>query len=314
MSWGEHRLPTVIERDFEYSTSTRLRRSEPGFPRRVQPSLMDRIDRLSRSLDANANAAPQSPSAEISNVRLGSSFSRQSSNRSNLPSATTSSSLSLLSNFPVNNFATPSSTLLSNSPLLFEEPVSYDYSEERMQSIDEALAAVSENENALPPNWDGRENLLLFTSSPLQMNREPDARLGHHRDNTVQMQTYARQPLDANGEEIQEYTRPRQQTFSRPSRRHTIDDWGQQRTDVPSRNPHDSGDGIGYTVHLDGPVSIIGSESSVPEKRRTFGTNDPWYTDPLPSKLVDKFTGQSQPARRQPSSLRISTPMVTVGR
>ncbi|KIK70386.1 hypothetical protein GYMLUDRAFT_269924 [Collybiopsis luxurians FD-317 M1] len=195
---GPHRLPTVIERDFEYASRTRLRRSEPAFARRVEISL-DQLrqeveNRVSRSLDAVGASASSSAesSARHTNSRSNrTSRSRQSSNPStNLSSATsTQSRLSLLSNFPVQNFPTPSSTL-SNPPLLFEEPTSYVH-DERMQSINEEQQRALEDHYPFQVRmgWDGRADQdLLFTSSPVQMHHESEVvRTGYNRDNTIQM-------------------------------------------------------------------------------------------------------------------------------
>ncbi|KAJ4485520.1 hypothetical protein J3R30DRAFT_1368198 [Lentinula aciculospora] len=198
-----HRLPTVIERDFEYATRTRFQRSEPAFPRRVDfDQLRREVDsRISRSLDTTG--APPSPSAEASllrNMRARAAQSRQSSNvSSSLPSTTSSQSrLSLLSNFGVQNLPTPSSTL-SNPPLLFEEPASYDVQsgeDLRLRFIEEERTRAFEDNymSQARLGWEARaEQDLLFTSSPVQMQHDTEGTRpgGHHRDNTVQLQDYA---------------------------------------------------------------------------------------------------------------------------
>ncbi|KAJ3841400.1 hypothetical protein EV361DRAFT_900870 [Lentinula raphanica] len=132
---SHYRLPTVMERQYEYGLRTRPQRSEPALLRYNDPSLeqlrLEVESRISRSLDNPG--APPSPSAEASilraNLRARAGPTRQNSSvSSSLPSAASSQSrLSLLSNFGVQNFPTPSSTL-SNPPLLFEEPTRGEFS------------------------------------------------------------------------------------------------------------------------------------------------------------------------------------------
>lgn len=192
------RLPTVIERDFEYNGRTRPRRSEPGLLRRLEQSSSDYIheaqSRISRSLDS-AGILQSSNSMEPQLLRrIRTSQSRQGSNPSiNLPSATSSQSrLSLLSNLAMQNLPTPSSTI-SNPPLLFEgydERALYNEHEDQVRAILEARLHISQARM----DWEDRaDEDLLFTSSPVQMHHEADiTRVGHHRDNTVQMQAASR--------------------------------------------------------------------------------------------------------------------------
>ncbi|KAJ3856821.1 hypothetical protein EV368DRAFT_78308 [Lentinula lateritia] len=322
---SHYRLPTVLERDFEYSTRTRLQRSEPAFLRRIDPSLdqlrLEAESRISRSLDTTGT--PPSPSAEASilraNMRARAPQSRQSSNVStNLPSATSSQSrLSLLSNFGVQNLPTPSSTL-SNPPLLFEEPSSYLHpstEDSRLRSVEEERARTLEESYMAQARMAGG---LLFSSSPVQMHHvTEETRPGHHRDNTVQLQHYAvprLAQLDANGDEFRpDPTRVRQFAESNlglyPPRRHAADEYpplqpvtrspipldpNNPDSDVVSPENYDPEAEVYYSPIPDGPYSmryVVPVES----KPRYFGTSMPRYIDPLPSALVDKFTqGQSQ--------------------
>ncbi|KAJ3775300.1 hypothetical protein FB446DRAFT_415511 [Lentinula raphanica] len=204
------RLPTVMERQYEYGLRTRPQRSEPALLRYNDPSLeqlrLEVESRISRSLDNPG--APPSPSAEASilraNLRARAGPTRQNSSvSSSLPSAASSQSrLSLLSNFGVQNFPTPSSTL-SNPPLLFEEPTSYVHptaDESRLGFIEEERAQEnSASRDRAGFGWDPRaEQDLLFTSSPVQMQHDADAiRPGHHRDNTVRVQNHTSPSLPA---------------------------------------------------------------------------------------------------------------------
>ncbi|KAJ4499299.1 hypothetical protein C8R41DRAFT_815177 [Lentinula lateritia] len=322
---SHYRLPTVLERDFEYGTRTRLQRSEPAFLRRIDPSLdqlrREAESRISRSLDTTGT--PPSPSAEASilraNMRTRVPQSRQSSNVStNLPSSTSSQSrLSLLSNFGVQSLPTPSSTL-SNPPLLFEEPASYFHpstEDSRLRSVEEERARTLEESYMSQTRMAGG---LLFSSSPVQMHHIPEeTRPGHHRDNTVQLQHYAAPrltQLDANGDEFRlDPTRVRQFAESTlglyPPRRHAADEYpplqpvtrspipldpNNPDSDVISPENYDPEAEVYYPLIPDGPSSMR-YVVSVESKPRYFGTSTPRYIDPLPSALVDKFTqGQSR--------------------
>ncbi|KAF5392543.1 hypothetical protein D9757_002151 [Collybiopsis confluens] len=335
---GPHRLPTVIERDFEYTTRTRLRRSEPAFAR-VEQSL-DQLrreveNRVSRSLDAaGALVSPSSESsARLLNLRSNrSSQSRQGSNPStNAASATsTQSRLSLLSNFPVHNLPTPSATL-SSTPLLFEEPAGLVH-DERMQSINEEDQRALEDRyrSHLRLGWDGRgDQDFLFTSSPVQMHHEPDAlRTAHLRNNTVQVSGAPRQfILDANGEETHSeesapartliggslglyMTGPVYVSGSVPRDEYHVSAAQEANTldiSVPPTN-QDLEEGAHYYVVP--PDCGTFCSGTVPDpKPWIFGTTNPRYIDPLPSALVDKFTTiqpKVQP-KAKPPVLRICT-------
>ncbi|KAJ3984054.1 hypothetical protein F5890DRAFT_96529 [Lentinula detonsa] len=336
-----YRLPTVIERDFEYGTRTRPQRSEPALLRRFDPSLeqlrLEIEGRTSRSLDNTG--APPSPSAEASllraNMRARAAQSRQSSNvSSSLPSATSSQSrLSLLSNFGVQNLPTPSSTL-SNPPLLFEEPTSYVHTsgeDSRLRYIEEERAQAFEEDymSRARTSWDSRaEQELLFTSSPVQMHNNTDGtRPGHHRDNTVRVQNHAFPSLlsvDANGDEVRpDPIRARQ--FVEGSlglysmRRNATDDYPlpqpvppfthNSEPDVVFFQNHDPRNVLYHPLIPDGPSSVkYVPSSSAESKLRYFGTNTPRYIDPLPSALVDKIL----PVQSRRTSIHVSTATMTV--
>ncbi|PBL00455.1 hypothetical protein ARMGADRAFT_1072810 [Armillaria gallica] len=126
-------LPLSAERDFEHLRSiVRQRRSDPGVSARVD-LLLENIrrtnaDRPTRSLDTPN--APRNGSQNTSNPTPRTSYgsrrfrySRPTSMQS--PVSPSSDRLSLLSNFSIQNLPTPTSSILSHPPLLFDEPLSY---------------------------------------------------------------------------------------------------------------------------------------------------------------------------------------------
>lgn len=126
-------LPLSAERDFEHLRSiVRQRRSDPGVSARVD-LLLENIrrtnaDRPTRSLDTPN--APRNGSQNTSNPTPRTSYgsrrfrySRPTSMQS--PVSSSSDRLSLLSNFSIQNLPTPTSSILSHPPLLFDEPLSY---------------------------------------------------------------------------------------------------------------------------------------------------------------------------------------------
>ncbi|KAK0208884.1 hypothetical protein DFS33DRAFT_1306180 [Desarmillaria ectypa] len=125
-------LPLSAERDFEHLRSiVRQRRSDPGVSARVD-LLLENIrrtngDRPTRSLDSpNARNGSQNASNPTPRTSYGSRrfrYSRPTSVQS--PVSPSSDRLSLLSNFSIQNLPTPTSSILSHPPLLFDEPLSY---------------------------------------------------------------------------------------------------------------------------------------------------------------------------------------------
>ncbi|KAK0198975.1 hypothetical protein F5146DRAFT_1021652 [Armillaria mellea] len=126
-------LPLSAERDFEHLRSiVRQRRSDPGVSARVD-LLLENIrrtnaDRPTRSLDTpnaprngSQNASNPTPRTSYGSRRF--RYSRPTSMQS--PVSPSSDRLSLLSNFSIQNLPTPTSSILSHPPLLFDEPLSY---------------------------------------------------------------------------------------------------------------------------------------------------------------------------------------------
>ncbi|KAK0466386.1 uncharacterized protein EV420DRAFT_827679 [Desarmillaria tabescens] len=125
-------LPLSAERDFEHLRSiVRQRRSDPGVSARVD-LLLENIrrtngDRPTRSLDTpNARNGSQNTSNPTPRTSYGSRrfrYSRPTSMQS--PVSPSSDRLSLLSNFSIQNLPTPTSSILTHPPILFDEPLSY---------------------------------------------------------------------------------------------------------------------------------------------------------------------------------------------
>lgn len=126
-------LPLSAERDFEHLRSiVRQRRSDPGVSARVD-LLLENIrrtngDRPTRSLDTpntqrNGSQMAPNPTPRTSYGSRRFRYSRPTSMQS--PVSPSSDTLSLLSNFSIQNLPTPTSSILSHPPLLFDEPLSY---------------------------------------------------------------------------------------------------------------------------------------------------------------------------------------------